>query len=625
MRSIVRLLLSVFTLLWFGLSGLNAQSVVNAYAKVTDISGTTLTLSDINEANDTFVAGEQIVIMQMQDDVIGTNTSNDSNFGTLDNIQSAGLYEVVTIAAVTSSTITLSSSLKNTYHTGANSSVQVISFPDLGGGGDYTTTSDLTALAWNGSIGGVLALQVGGVLTLNHDIVVDGMGFRGGAVSANSGTHDCLASLWITSNTGYAGKKGEGIYKITDTSYEPGRAKAINGGGAGARHNGGGGGGGNVTSGGEGGDGWSCSANPVGGQGGVALGSYITAGRIFMGGGGGGGQQNNSVGSSGANGGGIILIKANELVTASPCGGRIISANGNNASNTGNDGAGGAGAGGTIVLSIPNFNVDAGCILTVAANGGSGGSVNSPDVHGAGGGGGQGRVIFSASQPANTSVSTGNGTSGCNDDSSPCTSTPDEPPSGTDDEGISDEEISDPLPVSLLYFKGFAGESGEVVLKWGTGSELNNDFFTIERSYNASNWEVIGIERGHGIASEEHNYSYTDDIKRVGTLFYRLSQTDFDGTRKDLQTITVKSDLENNHVLLYPNPGKGQFTLLFTQKREESGLSIEMFDTTGGQVEVDYTLSDDKVTFQLDNKPRGMYMLKVSSGGKGEIFKLMLE
>lgn len=624
MTTIVRFFLGVLMLMMLNKVSAQAQSIINAYAKVTGISGTTLTLSDINETNDTFATGEQIIIMQMQDDVIGSNTANDNNFGTLDNIQSAGLYEVATIANVSSSTITLAASLKHSYHTGNNSSVQIISFPELGGGGDYTTTSDLTALAWNGSVGGVIALRVSGVLTLEHNINVDGMGFRGGAVSNNNGTVACFATTWITSNAGYAGKKGEGIYKITDSNFDYGKARVINGGGAGAIHNGGGGGGGNVTSGGEGGEGWHCSANPVGGQGGVALGAHITSSRIFMGGGGGGAQQNNSAGSSGANGGGIILIKANEITTTGPCSGRTISANGIDASDSGNDGSGGAGAGGTIIFSVSNFSIDAGCALAVSANGGSGGSAISTDIHGAGGGGGQGRVMFTIAQPGNTSVSTNNGSSGCNNGTDPCNSIPDEQPSGSDGEGISDEVASDPLPVSLLYFNGTFADSGEVVLKWGTGSELNNDFFTIEKSWDGIDWKVIGFKNGHGTTSEEHNYDYTDQSSKAGSVLYRLFQTDFDGTERYLETIKMESGWAENDILLYPNPGKGQFALLLNGNTN-GNIFVELYDTMGRKVEVEHVQSGNKISFQLDNEPKGVYMLRVYIDGKDKVFKLVLE
>lgn len=74
--------------------------IVNAYAKVTSINGaqTTLIVNNVNEANHTFTVGAKVIIMQMQDDAIGTNTTNASTFGDVSNIQNAGKYEIGIIA-----------------------------------------------------------------------------------------------------------------------------------------------------------------------------------------------------------------------------------------------------------------------------------------------------------------------------------------------------------------------------------------------------------------------------------------------------------------------------------------------------------------------------------------------
>ena len=73
------------------------KAQINAYAKVTSVSGTTLNLSNVNQTYHTFAAGEQIVVMQMQDNVIGSNTSNNSSFGSVSTNANAGIYEFATI------------------------------------------------------------------------------------------------------------------------------------------------------------------------------------------------------------------------------------------------------------------------------------------------------------------------------------------------------------------------------------------------------------------------------------------------------------------------------------------------------------------------------------------------
>src|SRR5579872_5718945 len=65
---------------------------INAYAKVTAVSGSVLTLSNINQTYHTFAVGEQVILIQMQDNVIGGNTANNASFGSISAIGSAGLY-----------------------------------------------------------------------------------------------------------------------------------------------------------------------------------------------------------------------------------------------------------------------------------------------------------------------------------------------------------------------------------------------------------------------------------------------------------------------------------------------------------------------------------------------------
>src|SRR5688572_28606242 len=78
-------------------------SQVNAYAKVTAITTTAgksvLTMANINQTYHTFAVGEDVIVIQMQDNII-SGTSNNSSFGLLSSIANAGLYEVATINAL---------------------------------------------------------------------------------------------------------------------------------------------------------------------------------------------------------------------------------------------------------------------------------------------------------------------------------------------------------------------------------------------------------------------------------------------------------------------------------------------------------------------------------------------
>ncbi len=94
------------------------------------------------------------------------------------------------------------------------------------------------------------------------------------------------------------------------------------------------------------------------------------------------------------------------------------------------------------------------------------------------------------------------------------------------------------LPIDLISFSG-KKERKENVLKWETFSEINNDFFTIEKSTDGKDFEVVGIENGAGNSNHYLNYTLVDpDVKKT-INYYRLKQTDFNGKFTFSQLISI--------------------------------------------------------------------------------------
>ncbi|PCE66594.1 T9SS type B sorting domain-containing protein [Sediminicola luteus] len=465
--------LGLFFFLWIStllFTSLWAQQV-NGYAKVDGISAQTLFVSSVDETFDTFEDGETILIIQTQDDVIGTNTNNDVNFGDLADIQSAGLFEFVTIATHTETgglpqSITLSSPLLNNYNTGPNSTLQIVTFPNLGN--NYTTTANITAQAWDGDKGGIVAFEVG-TLNLAHNIDVSVQGFRGAMPNSGSSSF-CQPSVYITTTGAIIADKGEGIYKDTDPNFAAGRAKILTGGGGGSSHNGGGGGGGNFTAGGPSGPGWSCGTQHAGGHGGIGLTNQYTntPTKLFFGGGAGAGEDNNLQSGTPGNGGGIIYVKAESIITPNGCTGGQILADGGHSTNHGNDGQAGGGAGGTIVLDVRNWTINAVCPMTISASGGNGGHVLSGAKHGGGGGGGLGALYFAYDPPpTNTIIRNEPGAGGLNCATSSC----DSAESGVDGNGLFTNYKQGPaaIPGAALWVK--ANQTNSLTL---IGNEVNS-------------------------------------------------------------------------------------------------------------------------------------------------------
>ena len=114
------------------------------------------------------------------------------------------------------------------------------------------------------------------------------------------------------------------------------------------------------------------------------------------------------------------------------------------------------------------------------------------------------------------------------------------------------------LPIDLLYFAGNK-EGRDNVLFWGTASEFNNDFFTIEKTKDGENFESIGNINGAGTSLESNNYNLYDySVERV-INYYRLKQTDFDGksTTTDLISIDNTED-SNSKIIAYKTNILGQ-------------------------------------------------------------------
>ena len=589
--------------------------VVNAYGKVIGLTGATITLTNVNETADTFEDGEKVMLIQMQDNVIGTNVNNSNTFGTISSIGSAGNYEFLTIAAHTETaglpaTITFSSLPIKTYNLSVNGSVQIVSLRNLGSP-NFSTTSPITALAWNGNIGGVVVIEVTGTLTLNHSIHSNSLGFRGGSRSNNDGA-TCLNSVYISSTTSY-GNKGEGIHKNTNVNFNAARGKIANGGGGGLTHNAGGGGGGNVGTGGIGGIGWQCSsANTGHGFGGQSLFPYYTANRIFMGG---GGQMNNGVATNGGNGGGIVFIKANQIATPSVCASPIsITANGQTSSNSGNDGSGGGGAAGSVVIQANSFAFSPACPITFSANGGTGGSVNNSGIHGAGGGGGQGALVFISNSPtSNYTAQALNGAAGCNNSIVPCTTF----------SGISPEPnnmgVMMYIPLGVTFVDFFAEIlDRNVLLKWSTSSEINSDFFSIERSTDGVDFIEIGKVQAAGSSQSTLEYEFIDydPFYDENSLYYRLKQVDFDGEIMYSDTRNVqKNQLQFNQLVVYPNPFTEVINVFIPQNYQSDDAQILLSDELNRVVEIAQVHSEI-TSFNFSELSKGVYFVSILIDGK---------
>lgn len=167
--------------------------------------------------------------------------------------------------------------------------------------------------------------------------------------------------------------------------------------------------------------------------------------------------------------------------------------------------------------------------------------------------------------------------------------------------------IDNPLPVELTYFKAQLCED-QVCLEWETSSELNNDYFEIQKSYDSKTWQAIGKVKGNGTINEASFYSYQDNDLLFGTSYYRLKQVDFDGEFSYSPIDQIQySDI--TEVSVYPNPSNGEFTISGSHLEE-----AEICITSLSGRKVSYSkqiVSAHQLLIDLKDNPSGIYFLSI--------------
>jgi hypothetical protein len=147
------------------------------------------------------------------------------------------------------------------------------------------------------------------------------------------------------------------------------------------------------------------------------------------------------------------------------------------------------------------------------------------------------------------------------------------------------------LPVALLDFSAQEA-SGDVSLHWSTAAEVDADFYTVERSLDGTSWQELGSVQASGNTSATSSYNLEDDAPFSGTSYYRLTQTDFDGTCHSLGIEKVRMSPDALDVT-FANPSSG-LVQLNVSSTSEVRLELAVHDVLG------HTIYDDVV--ELDHK-----------------------
>ena len=187
----------------------------------------------------------------------------------------------------------------------------------------------------------------------------------------------------------------------------------------------------------------------------------------------------------------------------------------------------------------------------------------------------------------------------------------------------------DRLPVELLSFTGQATDNS-VFLKWSTASEVNNSYFSIERSTDGLSFKEISIVQGNGTTNNKRVYGFEDRFPPFGRSYYRLKQVDFNGQFEysGLVSVLWSGKPFQGDLHLYPNPiQRGEIlNLELKEAFSEESIQAIIVDPNGGSHRIDFhkEFSSRFTTRLPQNLNSGVHVITINLKGQSVKKKILI-
>ncbi len=170
------------------------------------------------------------------------------------------------------------------------------------------------------------------------------------------------------------------------------------------------------------------------------------------------------------------------------------------------------------------------------------------------------------------------------------------------------------LPVELTSFEG-TGKNQQVELSWTTASELNNDFFEVQRSTDGRSFEVLGKVQGAGTYTGTLDYAFTDRTPKAGVNYYRLRQVDYDGAFEYSKVIAIEVIEKSGELGLFPNPATETVEVRLPVSWLDGQAEVRIRDMTGKVVRhLPMQSIEGPQSFSLGGLMAGYYTVEAFNG-----------
>jgi hypothetical protein len=198
--------------------------------------------------------------------------------------------------------------------------------------------------------------------------------------------------------------------------------------------------------------------------------------------------------------------------------------------------------------------------------------------------------------------------------------------------GIGSTQAGNPLPVQLVSFTAKLNKQSLVDLKWVTATEINNDFFSVERSIDAINFEEILQVKGAGNASRMLTYSAVDSKPLTGVSYYRLKQTDFDGTFTYSNVVSITNNAVTTNIpanvnwTVFPNPAFAGGLMSVTADGITSKIKVTVYNATTGSLVAEAISANEQATIALsENLKSGLYIVNIQDDEKTTSKRIIIQ
>ena len=180
--------------------------------------------------------------------------------------------------------------------------------------------------------------------------------------------------------------------------------------------------------------------------------------------------------------------------------------------------------------------------------------------------------------------------------------------------------VTSPLPITLISFTASV-VGGSVKLDWSTAAEIDNDYFTVQRSKDGDTWDSVQRVAGSGNSSGTSVYVAYDRTPYTGISYYRLVQTDFDGKQSYSSILSISIQQASSSISIFPNPAADNVLITFSTAGK---YEISLFNSAGQRISNPVVLTGDRLQLDISALKAGIYFIHIATENSTETRKIVI-